>query len=208
MNVTSQAGTAQLPCVVDERPIELLTSSGDRWGKWRGAEAPDERFELGAIPRAGRRVDERIRSVSGWRVRNPRGGASKDVEGASTGFASHNDDLFAAVRRRAAMHTSRFHDRQNHDMSTVPFDASSAPMAGAADPHRSVLRRIVHSRIAKATVTWLRAVETVLNVINDAEPYRDHHAVGFWHIAMNFVVPYCVSSYSTARSEARRGRGN
>ena len=47
----------------------------------------------------------------------------------------------------------------------------------------------------------------VLNLIDNGAQLWTRHAVDLWQVAMNFVVPYCVSSYSSARNEAQRGRG-
>ena len=50
-------------------------------------------------------------------------------------------------------------------------------------------------------------VGTVLNLINNGEQLWTHHTVNLWQAALNFVVPFCVSSYSAARNEAQRERG-
>ena len=81
-------------------------------------------------------------------------------------------------------------------------------MVGAADPRRSVLRLIVQPRIVKAAFKVSLVVGTIFNVINNGEQFWVHHTVGLWQLAMNFAVPYCVSSYSAACNEAQRGRGN
>ncbi|MDP1647504.1 MAG: nitrate/nitrite transporter NrtS [Rubrivivax sp.] len=63
--------------------------------------------------------------------------------------------------------------------------------------------RIVHSALKVSLV-----VGTVLNVINNGEQLWTHHTVNLWQAALNFVVPYCVSSYSAACNEAQRARGD
>lgn len=93
-------------------------------------------------------------------------------------------------------------------MSTVQPEGTSAPIVGATNPHRSVLRLILQPRIVKAALKVSLVVGTILNVINNGEQFWVHHTVGFWQLAMNFVVPYCVSSYSAACNEAQRGWGN
>ena len=45
-------------------------------------------------------------------------------------------------------------------------------------------------------------------MINNGEYFWTHHTVNLWHAALNFVVPYCVSSYSAARNEVQRARGD
>ncbi|MGD9834759.1 MAG: nitrate/nitrite transporter NrtS [Piscinibacter sp.] len=66
-----------------------------------------------------------------------------------------------------------------------------------------LMPRIVHSALKVSLV-----VGTVLNVINNGEQFWSHHTVNLWQAALNFVVPYCVSSYSAARNEAQRARGD
>ncbi len=85
------------------------------------------------------------------------------------------------------------------------------PPAMSIDPARQcpgvmslmLQRRIVHSALKVSLV-----VGTVLNVINNGEYFWTHHSVNLWQAALNFVVPYCVSSYSAARNEAQRARGD
>ncbi|MEO6747935.1 MAG: nitrate/nitrite transporter NrtS [Caldimonas sp.] len=47
-------------------------------------------------------------------------------------------------------------------------------------------------------------VGTLLNAINQGEALWAGHTIIWWRVALNYVVPYCVSSYSAARNEARR----
>ncbi|MBW6492944.1 MAG: nitrate/nitrite transporter NrtS [Burkholderiaceae bacterium] len=50
-------------------------------------------------------------------------------------------------------------------------------------------------------------VGTVLNLINHGAQLWALRPVTLWQVALNFVVPYCVSSYSAARNEAQSSRG-
>lgn len=50
-------------------------------------------------------------------------------------------------------------------------------------------------------------VGTALNVINNGEQLWTSHGVSLWQVALNFVVPFFVSSYSAACNEAKRARG-
>jgi hypothetical protein len=63
-------------------------------------------------------------------------------------------------------------------------------------------------RIAWAALKVALVVGTVLNLINNGEQFWTHHTVNLWQAALNFVVPFCVSSYSAARNEAQRARGH
>jgi hypothetical protein len=51
-------------------------------------------------------------------------------------------------------------------------------------------------------------VGTVLNLLNNGPAWWQGDAVSLWRVLLNYVVPYCVSSYSAARNQveaARRG---
>ncbi len=47
-------------------------------------------------------------------------------------------------------------------------------------------------------------VGTVLNLINQGGRVVDGQPLSWFHVALNYLVPYCVSSYSAARNELRR----
>lgn len=72
---------------------------------------------------------------------------------------------------------------------------------------RRVLGLMMSPRIAKGALRVALVVGTVLNVVNNGEQIWVHHAVNLWQLALNYVVPFCVSSYSAARNEALRVRG-
>lgn len=72
--------------------------------------------------------------------------------------------------------------------------------------HPGVLRLMLKPQIMRAALKVSLVVGTVLNVINNGQQFWAHHTVNLWQVAMNFVVPYCVSSYSAARNEAQRMR--
>lgn len=63
-------------------------------------------------------------------------------------------------------------------------------------------------RIAWAALKVALVVGTVLNLINNGEQFWTHHTVNLWQAALNYVVPFCVSSYSAARNEAQRAQGH
>lgn len=46
-------------------------------------------------------------------------------------------------------------------------------------------------------------VGTILNVINQGGRVLDGVPLSWFHVALNYLVPYCVSSYSAARSDIR-----
>jgi len=47
-------------------------------------------------------------------------------------------------------------------------------------------------------------VGTALNLINQAQEIFAWHGINWFHLALNYVVPYCVASYSAAKNEASR----
>lgn len=81
------------------------------------------------------------------------------------------------------------------------------PVAG---PRRrpGMWRLMLCWRIACPSLKVALVVGTVLNALNNGEQIWLEHSVDLWRVAMNFVVPYCVASYSAARNEARRARGD
>ncbi len=48
-------------------------------------------------------------------------------------------------------------------------------------------------------------VGTLLNVINQGGHLADGLPLSWLQIVLNYLVPFCVSSYSAARSELNRG---
>ncbi|MBZ0142335.1 MAG: nitrate/nitrite transporter NrtS [Rhodocyclaceae bacterium] len=50
-------------------------------------------------------------------------------------------------------------------------------------------------------------VGTVLNILNQGERLLGG-APSWFNVLCNYLVPFCVSAYSAARSEMRSGRGD
>lgn len=91
-------------------------------------------------------------------------------------------------------------------MSTSPSDP--AIEASARDPLcPSIAALMLSRRIAWAALKVSLVVGAVLNLINNGQQFWTDHTVSLWQVAMNFVVPFCVSSYSAARNEAQRAKG-
>lgn len=49
-------------------------------------------------------------------------------------------------------------------------------------------------------------VGTVLNAINQGSAFIDGHALDWWRVGLNYLVPYLVSSYSAIKNEQARGK--
>lgn len=63
----------------------------------------------------------------------------------------------------------------------------------ASSPH------IVRSSLKLALV-----VGTVLNLINQGGALISAEGISWFHFVLNYLVPYCVASYSAARNEWHR----
>jgi hypothetical protein len=57
---------------------------------------------------------------------------------------------------------------------------------------------MAHPRIVGEALKVALIVGTVLNVINHGSQLWAPQSTNLWQVALNFVVPYCVSSYSAA----------
>lgn len=57
--------------------------------------------------------------------------------------------------------------------------------------------------IARAALQVSLVVGTILNVLNQGPELLHHGAVSWPRIALNYVVPWCVSAFSAARQAAR-----
>lgn len=89
----------------------------------------------------------------------------------------------------------------------MPTDKNVDGEPLAAAPVRrppGMLRLALQPNIARAALKVSLVVGTFLNLINNGEQLWAGHSVSLWRVALNFVVPFCVSSYSAARNEARR----
>jgi len=83
-----------------------------------------------------------------------------------------------------------------------------AKMADPVKPSGVVMYRICFKpHIIRSALKVSLVVGIVLNLVNNGEQLWTQHSVNLWHVAMNFVVPYLVSTYSAARNEARRSQG-
>jgi len=62
-------------------------------------------------------------------------------------------------------------------------------------------------RIAVPAMKVSAVVGTVLNLINNGPQLWQHHTLNVWQALLNYIVPFCVSSYSAARNERNRRGG-
>ncbi|MFZ2267430.1 MAG: nitrate/nitrite transporter NrtS [Azonexus sp.] len=70
----------------------------------------------------------------------------------------------------------------------------------------TVLRTAGQQRILVAALKVALVVGTLLNIINQGGRLLDGLSPSWFHVVLNYLVPYCVSSYSAARNEMTRKR--
>lgn len=58
--------------------------------------------------------------------------------------------------------------------------------------------------IVIAAIKVALVVGTILNLINQGGRLLEGLPPSWFHMVLNYLVPYCVSSYSAARNELRR----
>jgi hypothetical protein len=95
-----------------------------------------------------------------------------------------------------------------------PFHAllCAAEPLGTETSEISGMRIVELIRIALAAPMLAASLKTavfvglILNLVNHGSDLLHGRPVSAWHVFLNFVVPFCVSSYSAARHEiGRRG---
>ncbi|MBI2277081.1 MAG: nitrate/nitrite transporter NrtS [Dechloromonas sp.] len=60
--------------------------------------------------------------------------------------------------------------------------------------------------IVRAAIKVALVVGTILNLINQGGRLVEGLSPAWFHVLLNYLVPYCVSSYSAARNELRRDK--
>jgi hypothetical protein len=89
-------------------------------------------------------------------------------------------------------------------MSTGQPKDCPACEATARRPRSGVVHLMFQPHIARSALNVSLVVGIALNAINNGEQLWIQHTINLWHAALNFVVPFCVSSYSAARNQARQ----
>ncbi len=73
------------------------------------------------------------------------------------------------------------------------------------------------TRLMQASMSWrivmnslkiALVVGTLLNLINQGEVLLHGNDISWFHLLLNYLVPYCVASYSAAKNEIARERSN
>lgn len=60
------------------------------------------------------------------------------------------------------------------------------------------------SRIAQSALRVSIVVGTILNLINQGEAILQGSDIDIFHFLLNYLVPYCVASYSAIKNEITR----
>jgi len=66
---------------------------------------------------------------------------------------------------------------------------------------RAFLKALAKGQIVRSALKVSMVVGSILNLINHNGLMLDDGAISWLHVAMNYAVPYCVSSYSAAMNE-------
>ncbi len=59
-------------------------------------------------------------------------------------------------------------------------------------------------RIAVNAIKVSLTVGTVLNAINQGAAIIHWSGISWWHVALNYVTPYCVATWSATKNELGR----
>jgi hypothetical protein len=79
--------------------------------------------------------------------------------------------------------------------------------ADVNDAGRRLLRAAFRRPVVRSAVQVSLVVGTVLNLVNGRDALLGDGPVAWGNVALNYLVPYCVASYSAARNETRRRPG-
>lgn len=69
---------------------------------------------------------------------------------------------------------------------------------------KQILQLACSARIPQSALRIALLVGTALNVINQGENILAGNNIAWFHLFLNYLVPYCVASYSAARNQITR----
>jgi hypothetical protein len=72
---------------------------------------------------------------------------------------------------------------------------------------RTLLKTACSGKIVKNSLRIASVVGSIMNLVNQGSAILEGIGISWIHMALNHVVPYCVSSYSAAKNELTP-RGN
>jgi hypothetical protein len=72
---------------------------------------------------------------------------------------------------------------------------------------RSLFQVACSGKIVKNSLRIALVVGSILNLVNQGSAILAGTGISWIHVSLNYLVPYCVASYSAARNEMTQ-RGN
>jgi len=72
---------------------------------------------------------------------------------------------------------------------------------------RALFQAACSGPIVKNSLRIACVVGTILNLINQGSAILAASGISWIHVGMNYLVPYCVASYSAAKNELTRRGG-
>lgn len=69
---------------------------------------------------------------------------------------------------------------------------------------KSLLQLVCSARIVQSALRVAAVVGTLLNVINQGGTILAGNDISWFHLMLNYAVPYAVASYSAAKNEIAR----
>jgi magnesium-transporting ATPase (P-type) len=70
--------------------------------------------------------------------------------------------------------------------------------------NKSLLQLILSPRIVQNALRVAMVVGTILNLINQGGSILAGTGISWFHLLLNYLVPYCVASYSAAQNQLTR----
>ncbi len=64
-----------------------------------------------------------------------------------------------------------------------------------------IFQTCMSKHIAISSLPIALVVGTLLNLINQGEALLNGDTISWFYVALNYLVPYCVASYSAAKNE-------
>lgn len=86
----------------------------------------------------------------------------------------------------------------------IEFGLYSGPANLDAHKMKKVFAVILTPHIARSSVRIALFVGTLLNLINQIGPLLNGSDLSWVHVFLNYLVPYCVASYSAAKNEVTK----
>lgn len=69
---------------------------------------------------------------------------------------------------------------------------------------KTFLQIVCSVRIAQSALRIALVVGTVLNLVNQGGAILIGIGISWFHLLLNYLVPYCVASYSAAKNDITR----